>query len=343
MVGTLKTRKKDFRDRETKQKENDYVKSLIQKEELYEFACKIVFLLIQHSKKIGLPESYVNTILEEYKTGDVLVKLGFSKKNTSTVYNISSLNQFIEWNRERNYTFLQIMSSFYKFQSSNVFVEYCILYDSELQTTFMKTVRQYFKLPESIGFLEFKKSIIEKSYGNWFYLWVITFLQNKKINLMHHHSDADNDYIRKWDTEIEFSKKKNIKRMNLYTLKQKNIKYNQFKQYPKKTIALGSTFMKPRMDGIWFHIMKKYKKEVIAGPSSSAILCYQIIFDITKILPPTQKNKILLLLSMIADYSIYYHSISEILQTYISEAELTPYTLDMNDINYIKKLEKSIS
>ncbi len=80
MVGTLKTRKKDFRDRETKQKENDYVKSLIQKEELYEFACKIVFLLIQHSKKIGLPESYVNTILEEYKTGDVLVKLGFSKK-----------------------------------------------------------------------------------------------------------------------------------------------------------------------------------------------------------------------------------------------------------------------
>ena len=41
---------------------------------------------------------------------------------------------------------------------------------------------------------------------------------------------------------------------------------------------------------------------------------------------------------MIADYSIYYHSMSEVLQTYVSEAELSPYTINMNDLQYVKML-----
>jgi hypothetical protein len=251
---------------------------------------------------------------------------------------MKSLKDFTQWNKERNISFLQIMAAFYKFQRDNEFVKKCIEHDKVLMDKFMNTVCEYFKLPRSITYSELKHKIIEKSYGHWFYLWVITFLQSSKVNLMHRHADTDGDYIRIWASDVEFDNKSKISKYALRTVTRKNIKYNQLKHYPEKTLVLGKTYMRPRLNGVWFNLMKKYKKEVITGPSSSAILGHQIIFDISKILPKTEKNKVMLLLCMIADYSIYYHSMSEVLQTYASEAELPPYNLEMNDLQYLKIL-----
>jgi len=327
----------DFRSNNVKKDEHNYIKELLNSDELYEFACKILFLIIQHSKKIGVLQDNVINILQTYSNNNIIIKLGYNKKEALHLYKIHSLKEFIEWNREENNSFLQIMSAFYVFQRDNTFVKLCIDHDSKLRNEFMNTIYKYFKLPKSLGYLEFTKTIVEKSYGIWFYLWVITFLQNPKINLIHHHADADPDYIRRWASEIEFGKNVS-KNLLLHKLTRKNIKYDQLAHYKKKTIVLGKTYMRPRINGIWFNIMKKYKKEIIAGPSSSCILGYQIIFDISKILPKTIENKKKLLLCMITDYSTYYHSLSEVLQTYVSEAELPKYTLEMNDIEYLKKL-----
>jgi hypothetical protein len=157
---------------------------------------------------------------------------------------------------------------------------------------------------------------------------------------MHHNTDTDADYVRKWASDVEFGKKSNTSKYALETLRRENVKFDQLKDYSEKTLVLGKTYMRPRLNGVWFNLMKKYNKEVIAGPSSSAILGYQIIFDISKILPKNRKNKVLLLFCMIADYSMYYHSMSEVLQTYISEAELPAYTIDLNDLEYLNGLWK---
>jgi len=332
----------DFRDKITRDKETKYVSTLLENDELYEFASNILFLIIKHSKTIGMSKEEIGDIIKSYKTNKLIIKLGYNVNDISAIYNIKTLDELIKWNRENDITLLQIMSSFYKFQANNEFVKKCIEHDKTLKDKFMTTVRQYFKLPDSMTYEHFKQSIIDKSYGGWFYLWIITFLQSSKINLLHHHADVDPDYVRMWASGIEFSKRKNSSQFKLHKLTRKNIKFDQLHSYKEKTLVSGKTYMRPRINGIWFNIMKLMKKEVIAGPSSSAILAYQMIFDLSKILPQTNHNKILLLKCMVADYSIYYHSISEILQTYVSEAGLPTYTLGMNDLEYLKKIQNNL-
>lgn len=81
--------------------------------------------------------------------------------------------------------------------------------------------------------------------------------------------------------------------------------------------------------------MKKYKKEIIAGPSSSSGLCFQFIFEISNIFTNTIKNKFILLCLIICDYYPYFHSVSEILQIYSSDANLNKYNLEINDVDYL--------
>ena len=330
----------DFRSSTVKAEEDKCIYSLLHNKQLYNFACNLLFLIIKHSKVIGLPKLHVTNILSYDKLKEITLKMGYSADDSSYLYDLESLKDFIVWNLEKNIPLLQIMGAFYKFQRDNEFVKKCIEYDKDLMKHFMDTVCKYFKLPSSITYSELKHQIIEKSYGHWFYLWVITFLQSSKINLMHRRADVDGDYIRIWASDVEFGNKANTSKYKLHKLTRKNIKFNQLKNYPEKTLVLGKTYMKPRLNGVWFNLMKKYKKEVIAGPSSSAILGYQIIFDISKIIPKTKKNKVLLLFCMVADYSIYYHSISEVLQTFVSEANLPPYNLKMNDLHYLKSLDR---
>ena len=262
----------DFRSKDIKDKEVQYISMLLHDNELYNFACKILFLMINHSKVIGLQKSFITNILSSSKIKGIIVKMGYHKEDASTLYNIRSLKEFIRWNKERNVAVLQIMSAFYKFQRDNEFVKKCIEYDKVLMGNFMNTVCTYFKLPTSITYSELTHQIIEKSYGQWFYLWVITFLQSSKINLMHRRSDVDGDYVRIWASDVEFDNKSNTSKYALQTVTRKNIKFNQLKGYPEKTLVLGKTYMRPRLNGVWFNLMKKYKMEVIAGPSSSAIL-----------------------------------------------------------------------
>ena len=328
----------DFRSKCVKEEEDQYISMLLHNNELYKFACKILFLTINHCKVIGLSKIFVTNILSSSKLKGIILKLGYNLEDASTLYNIQSLKEFILWNKERKVQFLQIMSAFFDFRNNNEFVKKCIENDRILMSQFMNTVCTYFKLPTSITYSELKHQIIEKSYGQWFYLWVITYLQSSKINLMHRHSDTDGDYIKIRVADLNLKNMLNTSKYKFHTVTRKNIKFNQYNNYPKKTLISGKTYVAPRLNGIWINLMKKYKKEVIAGPSGSAILAYQIIFDISKILPKTEKNKVLLLLCIIADYSIYYHSVSEVLQTYVSEAELPSYTIDMNDLQYLKIL-----
>ena len=57
----------------------------------------------------------------------------------------------------------------------------------------------------------------------------------------------------------------------------------------------------------------------------------------SKILEKNGNNEIMLLMAILADYTGFYHSTTEILQVYSEESQNIPkYTLDMNDVDYIR-------
>ncbi len=333
---------KDFRTEREKIREEDFIAELLNNETLYNFACTILYKMIQHAKKVGSSKKEIINIIVGSNLKNIIIKLGYTAEQSEKAHGFTNFEDFKAWNKEHNISLLQLTSAFYKFQEDNTFIRRCIEYDKELQKKFMQMVYTYFKVPESMSYDEFKTSIIEKSYGSFFYVWVLIYLKNSKPNLLRRNLDNDADYVRYWNRGVKL-KTGSLHKLKTHTLKKKNIKYDQLPNiyYPKKTIIRGNTYKAPRENGIWFNIMRKYKKEIIAGPSGSALYTYQIIFDTAKILSHTLQNKILLLLCIIADYSKYYHSISEILQTYTTEASLPLYTLDMNDINYLRKLQKS--
>ena len=113
----------DFRDKITRDKETKYVSTLLENDELYEFASNILFLIIKHSKTIGMSKEEIGDIIKSYKTNKLIIKLGYNVNDISAIYNIKTLDELIKWNRENDITLLQIMSSFYKFQANNEFVK----------------------------------------------------------------------------------------------------------------------------------------------------------------------------------------------------------------------------
>jgi hypothetical protein len=327
--------KTDFRSVTDKDKEMALVCGLLNNKRLYVFVCTVLFKLIQHAKKVGLSDPDIVSVIKSYKVGAVILKLGYTVTEATELISVADVGAFIQWNMEHSIPFMQVMGASYKFQTSNEFVKLCIDADAELQATFMGTVQTYFKISAALPYQELQTEIINKSYGFWFYLWVVTFLMSDTKNMMHRNVISDPDYIRMWDKSIEFGSGDDVSKYKTVTLTAADCKYDQLRNFEEKSLVIGSTFMVPRQNGIWFNLMRHYKKEVIAGPSSSSVLSYQIIFDITKIMAPTAENKILLLLCILCHYSMYYHSISEVLQSYTVDAQLPTYTLDMNDIEYI--------
>lgn len=334
--------KKDYREETDKNKEKAFICELLGNKRLYVFGCTILFLIIQHGKKIGFSYDDIASVIEAYNVGKIILKLGYSKKQANEIIGIANLGEFIAYNESNHISFMQLMGAFYRFQSNNIFVKLCIDNDIALQTDFMNAVRTYFKLPGTMEYDKYKVEIIDKSYGFWFYLWVVTFLMSEKKNFMHRSVVNDPDYIRLWDKSVEFSAKRNESKYKSAIIHKDDCKYAQLDNFEDKSLVIGNTFMVPRENGIWFNQMRYYKKEIIAGPSSSAVLTYQIIFDISKILEPTDENKIMLLLCILCHYSEYYHSFSEILQTYTVDASLIEYTLDMNDLDYILQISANV-
>lgn len=330
--------KTDFRSATEKDKETAFVCGLLENKRLYVFACTVLFRLIHHAKRVGMSDPDIVSVIKSYKVGPVILKLGYTVADAVELISVPDVAPFIEWNMVHNIPFMQVMGASYKFQTNNEFVKLCIDNDAELQANFMTTVQTYFKIPAALPYQELQTKIINKSYGFWFYLWVVTFLMSDTKNLMHRNSISDPDYIRLWDKSIEFGSGLDVSKYKTVRLTAGDCKYDQLRNFEEKSLVVGSTFMVPRQNGIWFNLMRHYKKEVIAGPSSSSVLSYQIIFDITKIMPPTVENKILLLLCILCHYSVYYHSISEVLQSYTVDAGLVPYSLDMNDMEYIQRV-----
>jgi len=331
----------DFRENKTE--EDIYISELLADEELFIFASTLIFNYLQKCKDVGFSKKDTIDTIKVWYFNIIVIKMGYNCDNydCNTLIDITNLEEFIQENKRLGLSLSDIMGALYKFQTNNDFTLKCIEKDSKLKKLFVNNVKEYFCLDKEETFETIKKTVDESS-GYWFYLWVITFVGNKNRNLLHNNLINDEDYIRKWNKNIEFSGSLNMDKYKTRILETDDVKYNEMKNYDYKNIMLGCTYFTIKTDTFWFNNMKKYKKQVIAGPSSSSVLTYQMIFKIAKIIPETDVNKFLLLKCILVHYYDFFHSISEVLQEYTVDSEFNDYNLSMNDIEYMREHEIKI-
>jgi hypothetical protein len=281
------------------------------------------------------------------KNKDIILKPGYlckEKNDCEEILNITNLQDFITYNKSHNISLLQLMGALYKFPTDPQYIKAVIDNDPALQREFMTAIQQFFRVPLSMRYEEYSR-IINDSYTHWFYPWVYTFLFNRKPNFIHQMKSADDSiYLRK-----VIEKTTSTKNYKLYTqpIDYVRCKAENFNNYDNKSqlqLVEGKTYVTPRDNGVWYNTIRIFGKEMIAGPSGSTVFIYQNIFEISKVFDKNEYNEIMLLMSILADYTGFYHSTTEILQVYCSEAESIPaYYLDMNDVDYIHDLMRKVS
>lgn len=356
---TSETKKSDmdFRSTTNIQREENFICKMFEdryQSTLYPFISKILFNLIDKSKNLGFKHEKIKHIIDHWifklSNGNILSKFGYKCSKgeiCDNILKITNVNDFLKFNKDNNISFSELMGAMYKFTIDNEITGLCLDNDTELQKKFMDNVSNYFSIPSDLSYEEIKEKLASSTSNNkWFNLWVISLLGNNVKNLFHGNLINEEDYIRKWNKSLEFSQSKQIKDYN--TIHQTDVikcKINDIKNMLDNEddsqindIMLGNSYTIPTTDSFWFKLMKDYNKEVIAGPSSSSVLTYQMIFVISKVIEDTDENKLLLLLCILLHYYQYSHSISEVLQQYCPEAYFEKYTLDLDDIDYIKFL-----
>ncbi len=356
----MKIISKDYRTAKTRKKENTFSCNLKNNPYLYKFACRLLFNVIKLAKKVGYSDDELLEFIQMKRFNpvkgaktrkiysrlpppdfmlkkNVILKNGYTCKNydCKELLNQPTWHKLYEWNKKYDIQLLQITSAMYKFQMENRIITYCIQHNPALKERIIKTFRKYFHVPESFGFNDLE-NLVKKSEGFWFYPWLLFFMDSPIKNLMHRNLNEDKDYIRLWKRKLETPK-------NIYTttLKKSSCLKKQFNTRLTNVIT-GNTYMNPIYNGIWWNVMREYKKQILAGPSSSSVIFYEFMFNITNLLPKNRETKIKALALVLADYYPIHHSISEVLQLYTEDAHMPPYSLKMDDVEYCKSLFKTV-
>ena len=350
----------DYRTQEVKEKEQELMCVLLKSEKLYDFVSNMFFSLIQKTLSLSVvwpgARDWLKKIIDTYyhentetgvKDKNIILKPGYlcevGKNDCDAILNIQNKEEFLAYNKSNKISFLQLTGAMYKFQSDPQYIKAVIDSDPDLQAQFMEAIRLFFRVPDTMSYQDYSK-IINESYTHWFHPWVYTFLFNKKPNLIHQMKSADDEiYLRK-----VIQKNTSTKDYTLFTkpIDDVKCKADNFLNYDNQAdlkLVAGNTYVTPRDNGVWYNTLRKYNKEMIAGPSGSTVFLYQNVFDISKILPKNEENEIMLLMVVLADYTGLYHSTTEILQVYSEESKFIPkYTLDMNDVDYIRGLMQRV-
>jgi len=350
----------DYRTPDVKEKEEELICVLLKSEKLYAFVSDMYFSLIQ--KTLSLSGSWpgakawlrknMDTFYHEdtetkQKDKTIILKPGYlcevGKNDCDAILDIKTKEEFLTYNKLNNISFLQIMGALYKFPTDPQYIKAVIDSDADLQAQIMEAIRLFFRVPDTMSYQDYSQ-IINESYTHWFYPWVYTFLFNRKPNFIHQMKSADDSvYLRKVIEKTTSTKDYTLFKKTIGAVKCKADNFLNYDNQADLKLVAGNTYVTPRDNGVWYNTLRSYKKEMIAGPSGSAVFIYQNVFDISKILTKNVDNEIMLLMAILADYTGFYHSTTEILQVYSEESQIIPkYTLDMNDVDYINKLMQQV-
>ncbi len=347
----------DGRPKAVKEAEDNLVCSLRSNPVLYRLANKILFRLIQLAKAAKITNREILYFIKQQNfneeqakknstrrrtslkirkytfriKGDAIIKNGYNcgRYNCNNILKCATEDELLAFNIKNGIKLLQITGAYYIFQRNPKIITYCIEHNPHLQYRVLKTFRGLFHVPDSFNFEQLTK-IVKKSGGHWFFPWLLMYGVSPVQSLFHRNLAMDPDYVRK--------RMNNISKLSNVVLNSTEGCISEQFDSNIKNIVKGTTFYRPTFNGVWWNIMKQYKKHVVAGPSGSSVVFYDIIFNVTGILKKNFKNHVNALALLIADYYPAYHSIAEILQLYTEDAKLPKYSLEMNDIEYLRRI-----
>ena len=309
---------------------DEYAHNLRNNVLIYDFAARVLYNIIRLSLTVDINiHEYINYDKTESKDSIILNKNGIP--NLQGLLEAKTLEEFVDVLKTNDITFLQIMGSIYRFTYDNQFISKIVKNDPSLSTIILEKFKHYFAAPPSFTYTDLEE-LIKKSSGFWFIPWLITYTTSDKHNLVRHNLNYDADYVREW--------LKNSPEPKYYDACRDKFLVNDVKECTsgkRVDMRMGSSYYKPTENGIYVNLMDKYKRNVIAGPSGSALSTYQLLFNILKICTGNE-DKLMLLLCLIGDYYPIHHSIEEILILYPDEAGLEPYDLSIEPLSYIKSI-----
>jgi hypothetical protein len=300
---------------------------------LFKFASNILFEIIKRCKEVKLDKKYIISLIKEnHSQKKYIEKFGISCCYNKII-DCNDFKDFYNLIEMKHFSFRNITGAIYKFSTNPKFITLNVDYDISLQKKVLNKFKTYFNLPSSFKYSDLK-NLIKESGGFWFMPLIITYIMVDKENLVRKNlTRNDGEYIRNIITN---PKKKYMEICKNFLTHEDRYCKNKSKVFALK----GNTYYSVKKGSIYYNLAKKYNKKITTGVSGSAIMIYQLFFIVLKILKNNKINKIIVLLLIIGDFCPLHHSISEILSTYVNEAELPKYDLSMNDTKYVLDLLK---
>lgn len=300
---------------------------------IYNFAAKVLYKIINLSITLKMDiniKEYINYNKSDSEDRIILNKSGIP--NLEGLLEAKTLEEFVDVLKTNGITFLQIMGSIYRFTYDNQFISMIVKNDPSLSEIILEKFKHYFAAPPSFTYTDLEE-LVKQSSGFWFIPWLITYTTTNNHNMVRHNLNSDADYVREW---LKNPVPKYYDACSDEFLV-KDVKECTNSDGKRVDILMGSSYYKLPENGVYLNLMAKYKRNVIAGPSGSTVLTYQLLFNILKICTGNE-DKVMLLLCLIGDYYPIHHSFEEILIVYPDEAGLEAYDLSTEPLSYIKNL-----
>lgn len=281
-------------------------------------------------------------LLEDIDDKNIVNKIGFSIDEREEIY------KFIDSN-EKKYLLRFLRDKFFKVTaalnslSKPDYSYYHVDVSKKLQTKFIDNLKKLF-LVNDITWEKFSKIYNNlddkhiKSY-NFFIFDIIIYGNNNVKDLSLYKKNLTYlDFIKKSVPEDEKYKPENLKNFTECNKSSiDKINYEDFKIYNAKNVYEIDE------DSPYAKIMKEYGEPYLSGPSGSTAILFIGLFDFYNY-HKTQKNKIMLLCLIIADYIPLWHTLPEILlssNVEISSKTIPKYSLDKEPVNFVYKIIKS--
>ena len=311
-------------------------------EKVCNFAFKIFYKALKHADESDFTKKeLINNLLESTMKDNpnLIDKPGFNKTEADNIYTIIIQEKHNEdeacsilFGNNIQSKIHQIMGTVFSLARDKKYLIYTIEKNNTLRNNFMRGFRKLFRLPNTDysfpKILEILKSV---NPNNSFILLDLIGHQNCPISLFRRQmSQAPYLRSRRIPNVIKSKPASSYRDCHI------NVANNDI----DKEIVLATSYYDTG-NTIFSKLFEKYKRNIVAGPSGTAPIFYIVIFHSLDI-KTTLENKILLLCCIVADFVPFFHSLPEILVTYMYELpDLSfKYDLSMEPVEYTKKITK---
>jgi hypothetical protein len=295
-----------------------------------QFARDVLWIAVEKYLECGIlsTEKLANHMSESYRSldGVTLNRPGLTKNESVKVVKWVKKGDRESYENALNdpKKFHKIIGSIYSFterrnEVNQRFVVCMIEKDKKLKRMILKRIVDLFCLPPKFTWEELKKSVNNHPKNmDLFYSALIDMTSCPKSTIRRNLSKS---YIRSSSTQTYVIPKNDIS----------NQCHKSVTRNSRAKVVLASSYYDVN-DTFFENVLKKYKRNVLAGPSGSILVTSDFIFKVLG-MPNTEKNRMLLLGAAIADYIPFHHTLTEILISYSKELNLG-YTLDKDPIEF---------